>query len=126
MAYNGYYIKVNGCDFTNPKPKKYRLSPRIIQDLDSERSADGTLHRNILQHAPPKIELTFPIMKESQFRTYVNALNGDYLQVEFYDNSTDTYRTWTMYHNDIVSEAINTADRVNRWIDEWSVNLIGY
>ena len=73
MAYNGYYIKVNGCDFTNPKPKEYKLSPRIIQDLDSERSADGPLHRNILQHTQPKIELTFHIMQASEIRTYENA-----------------------------------------------------
>lgn len=126
MAYNGYYIKINGCDFTNPKPSGYICQSAITQDLDSERSADGTLHRNILPHKPPKIELTFPPMKESQYRIYRKALEGDYLQVEFYDTDNGTYRTWTMYHNDIKPETINTADKINRWIGELKFNLIGY
>lgn len=126
MAYNGYYIKINGNNFTNPKPKSYKLYPKLIQDLDSERTADGSLHRNVLKHSPPKIELTFPIMTEEQFNTYADAMDSDYLKVEYYDLWSRTYKTWTMYHNDIVAEAINTGVKDKRYINEWSVNLIGY
>ena len=126
MAYNGYYIKINGNNFTNPKPKSYKLYPKIIQDLDSERTADGSLHRNILAHNPPKIELIFPIMSMKQFRAYMKAMDNDYLEVEYYDISSDSYKTWTMYHNDILVEVINTGLRDDKYIAEWSVNLIGY
>lgn len=126
MAYNGYYIKINGNNFTNPKPKQYKLYPAIVQDLDSERTADGTLHRNILNHRPPKIELVFPIMSMTQFRAYSDAVSDDYLNVEYYDTSTDTYKTWTMYHNDIVIDVINTGMKDDKYVNEWAVNLIGY
>ena len=126
MAYNGYYIKINGNNFTNPKPKSYKLYPKIIQDLDSERTADGSLHRNILAHTPPKIELIFPIMSMTQFREYVKAIDHDYLEVEYYDIATDSYKTWTMYHNDIVPEVINTGLKDDKYIAEWAINLIGY
>lgn len=125
MAYQGYYIKINGNNFTNPKPKSYVLSPKIIQDLDSERSADGSLHRNILSVSPPKIELVFPYMTEEQFGVYHNAVDSDYLQVEYYDIPSGTYKTYTMYHNDIKIGEINTSTG-KRYIDEWVVNLIGY
>lgn len=124
--YKGYYIKINGCEFNNPLPKSYRISPKIIQDMDSERTADGSLHRNILPHTTPKIELTFPIMKLSQAGAYMRALDGDYLSVEYYDVLADTYKTFTMYHNDITVELINTGMKDEKYIGEWSFNLIGY
>lgn len=125
MAFNGYYIKVNGNTFTNPSPSKYRLYPKIIQDMDSERTASGKLHRNILGHRPPKIELEFPPMKFSQFRDYMMAIDQDSLQVEYYDYTSDSYKTWEMYHNDIVIEEINTAGK-EHYIDRWVFHLIGY
>lgn len=125
MAYNGYYIKINGNNFTSPSPSKYKLYPKIIQDMDSERAADGVLWRNILQHTPAKIEIEFPPMTFAQFRTYYNALDNNTLSVEYYDYSTDTYKTANMYHNDIAIEEINTGTGT-RHINRWAFNLIGY
>lgn len=125
MAFAGYYIKINGNDFTNPTPSKYRLYPKIIQDMDSERTASGQLHRNILPHHPPKIELEFPPMTFAQFREYHSVIDADVLDVEYYDYASDSYQTWNMYHNDIVIEEINTQGQ-EHYIDRWAVNLIGY
>lgn len=125
MAFQGYYIKINGNNFTNPYPSKYRLYPKIIQDLDSERTASGELHRNTLRHTPPKIELEFPPMKFSQFRTYMSVMDNNVLSVEYYDYTSDSYKTWDMYHNDIVIEEINTLGE-EHYIDRWVVHLIGY
>lgn len=125
MAFNGYYIKINGNNFTNPAPSKYKLYPKIIQDMDSERTASGVLHRNILSHNPPKIELEFPPMTFAQFRTYMSALDNNNLSVEYYDYSSDSYKTWDMYHNDIAIEEVNTLG-AEHYIDRWTFNLIGY
>ena len=125
MAFNGYYIKINNNDFTNPTPSKYKLYPKIIQDMDSERTASGELHRNVLPHNPPKIELEFPPMKFSQFREYMNVLDNNLLSVEYYDYTSDSYKTWNMYHNDIVIEEINTLG-AEHYIDRWVFHLIGY
>ena len=125
MAFNGYYIKINGNNFTNPSPSKYKLYPKIIQDMDSERTASGQLHRNILPHSPPKIELEFPIMKFSQFRAYMSVIDSNNFVVEYYDYASDSYKTWNMYHDDITIEEINTFGN-ERYINKWAVNLIGY
>ena len=53
-------------------------------------------------------------------------MDSDYLEVEYYDLWSRSYKTWTMYHNDIVAEAINTGVKGKRYINDWSVNLIGY
>lgn len=125
MAFNGYRIKINGNNFTSPHPSKYRLYPKIIQDLDSDRGADGVLWRNILSHPLQRIELEFPPMTFSQFRAYYSALDSNVLEVEYYDYSSDTYKTATMYHNDIVIEEINTGSGTPH-IDRWQFNLIAY
>lgn len=125
MAFNGYYIKINGNSFNNPLPSKYKLYPKIIQDMDSERTASGELHRNILSHNPPKIELEFPPMTFEQFRNYHSAIDYNELNVEYYDYSSDSYKTWKMYHNDIVIEEINTLGATH-YIDRWVIHLIGY
>lgn len=53
------------------------------------------------------------------------AMDADSLQVEYYDYTSDSYKTWEMYHNDIKIEEINTYGS-ERYIDSWAVNLIGY
>lgn len=125
MAFNGYYIRINGNNFTSPAPAKYKLSPKLIQDLDSGRTADGVMHRNILQHTASKIELEFPPMTMAQFRAYNSAMDANVLSVEYYDISADNYRTATMYHNDITIEEVNTATGI-KYINRWAVNLIEY
>ena len=65
-------------------------------------------------------------MTEEQFNTYADAMDSDYLEVEYYDLWSRSYKTWTMDHNDIVAEAINTGVKDKRYINDWSVNLIGY
>lgn len=125
MAFNNYYIKINGNTFTNPSPAKYKIAPKLIQDLDSGRTADGVMHRNILQHTASKIELEFPPMTMAQFRTYMNAMDNNVLTVEYYDISADSYKTATMYHNDISIEEINTSTGT-KYINRWAVNLIEY
>lgn len=125
MAFNGYYIKINGNNFTSPSPSKYKLYPKIIQDMDSERAADGILWRNILPHAPSKIELEFPPMTFAQFRTYFAAIDSNLLDVEYYDYTSDSYKHANMYHNDIAIEEVNTGTG-ERYIDRWEFQLIGY
>lgn len=125
MAFKDYYIKINGNNFTSPFPAKYKLYPKLVQDLDSGRTADGIMHRNILAHKPAKIELEFPPMTFEQFRTYCAAMDADVLSVEYYDISKDTYKTADMYHNDIVIEEVNTSTGT-KYINRWAVNLIGY
>lgn len=125
MAFNKYYIKINGNNFTSPTPAKYKLYPKLVQDLDSGRTADGVMHRTILSHKPAKIELEFPPMTFAQYRAYNVALDADVLNVEYYDISSDSYKSAQMYHNDIVIEEVNTATGV-KYINRWAVNLIGY
>lgn len=59
MAYQGYLFKIGS--YTLPlkyvEYKSYKAQ-RIIQDVNSKRSADGILHRKIAKNKPPKCSLS--------------------------------------------------------------------
>ena len=102
--FKGYYIKIGNCKFDNPAIQRegFHLLPRIEQVTDSGAVASGKLIIKVLPHKPAKMEVTFPIMTEEQYRNYYNVISSSmYLQVEYYDESVDKYKTATCYHTDI-------------------------
>ena len=102
--FKGYYIKIGNCKFDNPAIQRegFHLLPRIEQVTDSGAVASGKLIIKVLPHKPAKMEVTFPIMTEEQYRNYYNVISSSmYLQVEYYDESLDKYKTAICYHTDI-------------------------
>lgn len=102
--FKGYYFKINDCTFNNPPMARegYKVSPKLEQVTNVGRVASGKLIIKELLHKPAKLEIQFPIMTEEQFRTYFSVLSSSmYLQVEFYDETSDSYTTRTMYHTDL-------------------------
>lgn len=102
--FKGYYLKIGNCNFTNPAIKRegFKVLPKLVQVTDEQRVASGKLVIKELPHKPAKLEITFPIMTPKQYQTYYNILSSSmYLKVEWYDDSTDKYRTGTFYHTDI-------------------------
>ena len=111
MAFNGYYLKIGACTFQNPAIKRegYVQTPRIVQVTEEKVLASGKLSIKELEHKPTKISITFPVMTLAQMRYYKQAFRGEltgqdemYLTVEYYDLETDTYKTGTFYHTDLV------------------------
>lgn len=132
MAFNGYYMKIGGCDFTNPSPlrEKWKFAPKLVQVGDSSVLASGKLSTKPLPHDRSKIWVEFPVMTPEQFRVYWAALHSDgsgkgmALTVEAYDETTDTYITDTYYHTDFEYTPIYWGGQ--RMIKFESFELIGY
>lgn len=101
--FRGYYFRIGSCYFNSPLPKRdgYEVMPHIVQTTDSGRVASGKIVIKELPHRPTKIIIQFPVMKPEQFRTYYNVLDSMYLNVEYYNEASDSYETATMYHGDL-------------------------
>lgn len=106
---NGYYMKIAGCTFQDPSIKReaWKFAPELVIVTDAGTLASGRLNIKVLPHTRRKIWVGFPPMTPEQFRTYWAALHSDntgkgmYLQVEAWDESTNSYITDTYYHNDL-------------------------
>lgn len=101
--FNGYYMKIGNCRFQNPAISRegFKVLPKLVMVTDEQRVASGKLILKELPHKPVKLDVTFPVMTPEQFRTYFNAIDSMTLNIEFYDDSTDSYRTGVFYHTDI-------------------------
>lgn len=132
MAFNGYYMKIGNCNFTNPSPlrDKWKFAPKLVQVGKSEVLASGKLSTKVLPHDRSKIWVEFPPMTPQQFRTYWAALHSDsgghgmYLTVQAYDDTTDSYITDTYYHTDFEYSPVNLGGQ--RMIKMESFELIGH
>lgn len=132
MAFNGYYMKIGNCNFTNPSPlkDKWKFAPKLVQVGKSEVLASGKLSTKVLPHDRSKIWVEFPPMTPEQFRTYWRALHSDsgghgmYLTVQAYDDTTDSYITDTYYHTDFEYSPVNLGGQ--RMIKMESFELIGH
>lgn len=107
--FKGYYMKINGCTFQSPSIKReaWKFAPELVIVTDAGTLASGRLNIKVLPHTRRKIWVGFPPMTPDQFRTYWAVLHSDntgkgmYLQVEAWDESTNSYITDTYYHNDL-------------------------
>lgn len=130
--FKGYYMKINGCTFQNPSIKRetWKFAPKLIQVIDAGVLASGRLQIKVLPHSRRKIWCEFPPMTPEQFRVYWTALMGDasgvgmYLEVEAWDESTNSYITDTYYHNDLQYKDIIYGGR--RMIVMDAFELIGH
>lgn len=130
--FKGYYMKINGCTFQNPSIRRetWKFAPKLIQVTDAGVLASGRLQIKVLPHSRRKIWCEFPPMTPEQFRIYWTALMGDnsgvgmYLEVEAWDESTNSYITDTYYHNDLQYKNVIYGGR--RMIVMDAFELIGH
>ena len=130
--FKGYYMKCNGVTFQNPSFRRggFKFAPRLIQVTDSGQVASGKLVIKVLPHTRAKIWCSFPPMTPEQFRTYCTALKMEetgpsmYLEVEAFDEMTNSYVTDTYYHNDIKYTPIIYGGKRMIEIDDFE--LIGH
>lgn len=101
--FRGYYFRIGSCYFNSPLPKRdgYEVMPHIVQTTESGRVASGKLIIKELPHRPTKIIIQFPVMTPEQFRVYYNALDNMYLNVEYYNEASNSYEEAVMYHGDL-------------------------
>lgn len=128
--FKGYFIKINGCEFKNPQVSKFEYSPALVQVTDAGVLASGKLAIKVLPHMRKKIKVSFPPLTPSQFRTYWTALRGNdggagmYLNVEVFNEATNSYERDTFYHNDLTYSIVIVNGQ--RWLQIADFELIGH
>jgi hypothetical protein len=105
MAFNGYYLKINGTTFPNDfiNIESLGITPDQILDDDAYTDADGVLHRSTLPHRRTKIEFNTPDkFSQGQNQTlqtyFTNMITID---VEYWNPKINGYSTGTFYSPDI-------------------------
>ncbi len=113
MAFNGYLIKLGGSSGTvlpleYIKLSGYNSTPNQRMESEAERSVTGLLHRTTVEHTATKVEFTTPMMTNLQvaemmtlFRSVWSSTAERKLDLEYYDEETDSYKTGTFYMPDI-------------------------
>ena len=125
-------MKINGCTFQDPSIKReaWKFAPELVIVTDAVTLASGRINIKVLPHTIRKIWVGFPPMTPEQFRVYWDALHGDksgvgmYLEVEAWDETTNSYVTDTYYHNDIQYKDVIYGGRRMVVIDDFQ--LIGH
>ena len=112
MAFSGYFIRFPKTNVKLPmkyiKYNTYVVEPDQRLDLDSTRSTDGVLHRNVLAHTATRIDFKVPPMYLADKTALMNILHNAMsdvqakrIQVEYWDDEFSTYKTGTFYIPDI-------------------------
>ena len=114
MAFSGYLIKLKG-GTAEELPMKYmaissyKATPDQRMESGANRATTGLLHRTTVSHTATKIEFETPAQMTNKDISTLNALiSGHYtdalqrkLDIQYYDNETDTYKDATVYVPDI-------------------------
>lgn len=130
MAFNGYLIALGTAKTQFPlkymRYESYQTTPDQRLDLDSTRDTTGVLHRTVLAHTATKIEFNMPMMSNremqlalSYFKNAFSDAQARTIQVEYYDEWTDSYKTGRFYMPDIHFQ-IRQIERIG------STNVINY
>lgn len=100
MAFGGYLLKIDGRELPLEyiKLSSYDITPEQEQDLDPYRDVIGILHRNVLQHAPSKIELQLKMLHEKHMVCADGILGeGRSCQVEYFNPKRHGYSAGRFY-----------------------------
>lgn len=113
MAYSGYLIKLGGNNGTElplsmVKAESYSATPNQRMESEAKRDTTGALHRTTCSHTATKIEINTIPMTNSQWKTFYKAITDQFtdtqqrkINLKYYDNDTDDYKTGTFYMPDI-------------------------
>lgn len=117
-------IKISSADVKTPSGYKV-----LWQDLDTQnsvRNESGVLTRERVRSGVYKIEAQWDNITKTELKTITDAITNVSFEVEFFDPTSSTQTTATMYAGDRNAEMVNSADAYTdkRW--NFSVNLIEY
>lgn len=118
-------IKVNGQALPTPSADGFSISRSDLDGSSTGRGEDGIMFRDRVREGIYKIELTWQLSM-TDLKAVVSALTPDSFTVEFFDITTCSYVTRTMYAGDRSGKVINyiDADNPGDAMCELSCNLI--
>lgn len=124
-TFQGYYVKIGNCDFTNPGIKRDGLliMPHLVQTQDAGVLASGKLELKVLPHTRTKIQMSFPPMTLAQYQTYYSVIMSSmYLNVTYWNDGIGDYETGTFYHNDMAYKPMPSKD--TKYVEMQEIHLI--
>lgn len=103
---NSSWVKI---PLTYIKIEEYQVTPDQMLDLDSYRAETGVLLRpNVLSHTATKVEFNTPHIYRPDLNALLKIIKDGYidskahdLQLKYYDQYTDAYKTGHFYVPDI-------------------------
>lgn len=113
MAFSGYLIKVGGSNGTvlpmkYMRHESYKITPNQRLETDAKRDVTGMLHRNTVSHTATKIEFETPIITNIDLQAMLSILRSNWtiqlerkLNIQYYNEETDSYATAACYVPDI-------------------------
>jgi hypothetical protein len=116
-------IQINGVDL--PAPVEYSVS---LQDIDSEntrRTETGVLQRDRVRAGVYKIQVKWRVTK-TQLKTITDALKPAKFSVMFFDPTTSTNPTRSMYCGDRNADLLYNEVNPDESLWELSTSLIEY
>ena len=135
MAFNGKLIELytHGVYVEFPlkyiKAEKYKVTPNQRMEVNANRATTGILHRNTVEHTSSKIDFDTPPITNEDVNIINTMLSSAYtdelqrkLDIRYYDTSSDTYKTGTVYVPDIDYNILR-VDKVNNIIFYDSVRI---
>ena len=128
MAFNGKLLEVkvgnNYSEFSTKyiNAESYKVTPNQRMEASANRAASGLLIRNTVSHTASKIDLSTPVLTNTEVKIINDLLTSAYtdslqrkLDLRYYDPSSDSYKTGTFYVPDVDFE-IQRIDKTNNII----------
>lgn len=110
-------------DIAMPQPSDYSVSLSDLDSSDTGRSETGYMYRNRIRTKIYKINVGFRVNK-SQLKTIADAISGESFQVKFFDPTSVSAKSCTMYAGDLQAQLLKNDDTANETVWSFSFNLI--
>lgn len=114
MAFNGKLIELKtGSSYVvlplkYMRAESYKVTPNQRMEASANRATTGLLHRNTVSHTSSKIEFETPPVTNKEVSSINTLLSNAYtntlqrkLDIRYYDPTSDSYKTGTVYVPDI-------------------------
>jgi hypothetical protein len=102
-------IKVNGVAMPTPTADGYSINRYDLDGSSTGRGEDGIMFRDRVRGGIYKIELTWQLTME-ELTKVVSAISPESFTVEFFDITTCSYVSRTMYAGDRSGKVLNYID----------------
>jgi hypothetical protein len=118
-------ISVDGTNL--PAPSDYQVSIQDVDSAETKRTETGILSRDRVRAGVYKIQVTWRV-KKPQLRIITDALKPAEFSVTFFDPTTGSSPTKTMYCGDRVGKLLswNDTGAPNESLWELTTSLIEY
>lgn len=119
-------LKING---TELEVMDYLWSVKEI-DIDSGRNLKGVMERDIAEHHPITLKVTFPPQNQTERQRVLNLINHPYLETTCFSPLSGTMETHTLMHGDLDSQIYWSVESINGddgiMYQSFSVDLVEY